>query len=186
MPLPINSTLDPYTQVYNLMCNYLRASVAVRRIVTREKNIVALSEGKGQDQIRDVVKDVDLPEILIKASNVAGNLNIASNSAEVIRSYRLFISTGTGKITETIFPLEWAVTCALSVFSFESALRALTWNGAQFVKAVKFDGADSGESEPTVNRGIQGWAAVWRMTVQMSFSHVGMKDFNTTGELNAP
>lgn len=186
MPLPIDSTLDPYTQVYNLLCNYLRGSAAVRKIVNREKNIVALSEGHGQDQIRDNLKDADLPEIVIKSSNVAGNLNIASNSAEVLRSYRLFISTSTGKITETIFPLEWAITCALSVFSFEADLKTLVWNGARFVKAVKFDGADSGESEPSVNRGIQGWAAVWRMTVHMSFSHHGMKDFNSTGQLNAP
>lgn len=143
----------------------------------RTENIVAFSEGGEGEVLRDALKTVDLPELVLWSRGVTGNLNLATNLADVTREYAIAITTATGKVTEKLFPLEWAITCALTGLNFKQSLTQLTWQGNTFVKHVAFGGADSGASDPANNRGQKGWAAVWRMQVRMAFSQAAMKTF---------
>lgn len=178
MSLPANlSTLDPFTQVYLVWREALITSPAIISQVKRIENIVAFSEGGEADQMRDSLKDVDLPELVLWARGVTGNLNLATNLVDITRDYAITITTEAGKVTEKLFPLEWAITSVLTMFNFKQSLTELTWQNERFVKHVAFGGADSGASDPANNRGQKGWAAVWRLQVRMSFSQAAMKAF---------
>lgn len=181
MPLPSNlSELDPFTQVYLVLGDSLLNSAAVRSIVTRDANIVRFDVGALGAMERDKLKPGDLPELVLWSRNLSGNFNLATNVTEIMREYILAITTDTGKITETLFPLEWAIACWIAQLTFKQQLRDLTWRGTRFVQDVRFIGGDSGQSDPTFNRGLKGWAATWRFQVKMYFSQAEIKLYETT------
>lgn len=170
--------VDPYTLVYNEICTLLRASVAVVTVAPRiDTTLIDFDKGHGQDQEKDALREADLPEVQVWQSTLSGNFNLASNAVEVVRSYRLVLFAGTGRIGATLNPLEFAITCALADANFRTALRVLAWHGQHFVKAVSFGSADSGTMEGR-DRGIIGWAANWNFDIQMVFALNAMQQFN--------
>jgi hypothetical protein len=63
--------------------------------------------------------------------------------------------------------------------NYDAGLRALTWQGQQFVAATALEAGQSGESNPELNRGIgNAWAAIWGINVHMIFARRSMQQFN--------
>ena len=173
---------DPYTLVYDKIVAALLASVPIQQLIPRlPGNVVSLNKGHGRDQLRHEVKDSDLPELIVRHNTVGGNLNIATNTAEIVRDFEIGLITTPDKLSNEFFQIEWAIVCALIDFNLFSDIRTLEWGGKKFVQSVTFGGADSGENDPETGRGIEGWAALFRLSVRMMFQHDMMRLFNTTG-----
>lgn len=161
--------IDPYSLVYNLFVNRLRASGAVGEVIRKADNVVSLNDSKGKDQLRSKIKEADLPEIVIYQRGVTGNFTFCVGYIQVIRDYELVLTTPSNTLETTLSRLEWGITCAFAVTDYADEFNNLLWKGAPFVASVALLDTQSGESNPEFNRGIQGWAARWQFRVKMHF-----------------
>lgn len=170
---------DPFTQVYDwLYDNLLKRSHALG-IVLKSGNVVSFNTAAGLSARNNEPRDSDLPEIQLASSSVSGNLNLTSDSVQVFRLYQFLCTSRPGALGKTIYPLEWALTCAMTDANYDAGLRALTWQGQQFVAATALEAGQSGESNPELNRGIgNAWAAIWGINVHMIFARRSMQQFN--------
>lgn len=176
--MPAILELDPFTVAYNGLVDLLKDNAGLQAVAPRwAHNVRSLNANHGQDVVREVVKEADLPELLIEAKTIGGNLNLSSCSAEVNRAYRLSVAGGTGPIGSKLFLLEWAIYCALVDSNYTAVLRDLTWRGEKFVVNTTLDSVQSGEAD--VNpRGIHGWVALWEITLRMVFPKQLIRDFS--------
>lgn len=175
---------DPYTLVYDKLVEIMLSSAALQTAVPRlEHNLVNYNDLNKPR--KTALREGDLPEIeLVSGSANECNLNIASNAAQIKRSYRIQISAGTGTLEDTIYRVEWALTCALAGSNFHEELFALEWYGDRFVRGVTVTQATQGLSDPTINRDVRGWAAIWEINVHFLFNQLRMINFNNGVPLN--
>lgn len=169
---------DPYTLVYDKLIDIMLSSAALQTAVPRlQHNLVNYNNLKKPR--KNELREGDLPEIqLVSASVNDSNLNIASNAVQIKRAYRILVSAGTGKLEDTIYKVEWALTCALCGANFHQELFDLQWFGDNFVRGVTLSQTTQGESDPAVNRMVQGWASVWEIQVHFLFQQTRMINFN--------
>lgn len=179
MPADGPEIADPYTLVYDWLYDKVLVASQGLRIAMKKENIVSLNTKEGLAARRDVVRPSHLPEIVLTSANVDANLNLTSDTAQIFRDYRLLITSNKGGLGSTIYPVEWALTCALLDANYDAELRQLKWHGQAFVKATSLMGVESGESDPEINRGIaSAWAAVWILRVHMILARASMQNFN--------
>lgn len=168
---------DPFSMVYDCLHEILIDSHAMG-IVIKKENIITYNTGQGLANRREKLTDVQRPELVITSSTVSGNLNITSDTVELVRLYRLLLTTGAGAANKTINPLEWALACTLTDINYNEKLNSLIWHGQNFVKATALESVESGESDPEVNRNISNaWAAIWGVNVHMIFARQAMQQF---------
>jgi hypothetical protein len=94
------------------------------------------------------------------------------------RDYNLTIRTKPGKYSTTIFPVEWALACALTEINKDNSLRQLSWYGWKFVKNIYLSGIQSGQPVTEQNVPIQGWAAIFTIRTDLAFLQSQMIAFN--------
>jgi hypothetical protein len=109
----------------------------------------------------------DLPELMLLIDATTANLRNTSNSSMCIRTFSWQVSSGDFRYTELMGKLEWALYCAMN--DWPNRLGALQWKEKSFVKRANIVSAITGISNPEMNRNIQGWAALWRVEVEMHF-----------------
>lgn len=175
---------DPFTLVYDNLLDIVKQSKGLEIIVAslRDK-IISLNTKQGNNAIQSEPTAATLPEIILASNTVSGNFNFASNAVQITRLYQFLISTDAGALGETIYPLEWGISCAMVDAQYDVRLRELAWHNYKFVKALQLGAVTSGESNADANRGIQGWAAIWQLNVNMLFPQSMMRQFNQGAEI---
>lgn len=96
----------------------------------------------------------------------------SSNQTKLTKVWILRMETGDQQVTTELFPMEWAVACALN--NWPTSFAALTWGGnTGFPIALR---TDTIENKITAEgRGIRGWIDLVQIEVEMHFTNASMR-----------
>lgn len=172
----MSQELDPFTQVYRALWALAETSKPLDSLVKRGNRV--RYDTKDQSPMKSAVQDADMPELrLVTSGSPRTNLHSSSSSSDITRIYTWQIATGNVMLAERLYPVEFAVLCAMT--NWKSVLGALTWRGQHFVKAANAISAQEMLTQSSdVSRKMYGWVAVWSIEVRMVFSTNSLKEFN--------
>lgn len=156
--------VNPFSMTYDALWQMAASHPEFNRLV-KIGNRIRYDDSR--DPEKQVVAAADLPEVVLVSESLSTNLHATSSSSMMTRNYTWLISTGDLRMNELLYPVEWALICAMA--NWKQVLGALKWKGAHFIKQHDMTAASEGESDSTRNRGIIGWSSSWRCTVQMYF-----------------
>jgi hypothetical protein len=168
--------VNPFDLVYDKLIELTSRSAAVKNAIG--ENVI--SENSEDDVLRweGKTKESELPDIRLNHSTIGGNLNLASNAAQIDREYNWLIRTENKTLSRSIHRIEWALLCALVDQNYDTTLRQLEWPiGHRFVKNVAMVSFASGDMD-TERTGLAGWAAVCTIRLAMIFPQSSMRQFS--------
>lgn len=187
--MPIQNEIDPFSQVFTALwqlidnCKPLNGYTepgiggAVHPPLLLPGNKIKFGLPEDRDPVKNNAQDADFPELILSTNGVAeANLNASSCGASIRRQYSWMITTGDFRTNYRLFPVQWAVFCAMG--DYEASLAPLTYAGERFVKIMRVGGSVEGITEMKLNRNIRGWASVWSCTVDYMFSREMLRLFN--------
>lgn len=159
---------DPYTLVTRRLWQVFDAIPEFSSAVKRGNRISSLGD---RDPIKDEVMDGDLPEARIVPVGNSPIAKATTTSVFDVKTFELQISSGSQALDERHYPLQWAVFRAMAKERRSlDQLKELTWRGQPFVIRCQPAAWREGVSEIDLNRGIKGWAGIYAVEVEMSFS----------------
>lgn len=167
--------LDPYTKLHTALLDMITSQAAFVEAV-KSSNIIGFESDARNPRapIRDNVQAGNLPEcMLIAMGSPRVNLHATSSSSSVTRQYTFVIATGDLRITNTLFPVEFAVYCAAT--KWKAYLGQLTWQNEHFVKKLDIVKNDIGMSDEMKNRGIKGWSTAITFEIDLYFNTLKMQ-----------
>jgi hypothetical protein len=106
-------TTDPMTQMHDALWTSLEASTVFTSLVKPGNRIKITSAGK-DDPIKESPADADLPEVMIVPGEGTNNLNKTSSAGELVRQWKIIISSNRKLVHKDVFPIEWAIIKALN------------------------------------------------------------------------
>ena len=116
--------------------------------------------------VKEQIATADLPELRLVPINAVPHLQRTSNGSSFTQIYEWQVASGSQEITN-LQGIEWELYCAMAKWA--TVLQALTWNGKTFVRLARPQTINQGVFERDLNRGIQGWSAIWACEVEMWF-----------------
>ncbi len=158
---------DPITQMYAALCELLKASEEINELV-KPRNFIRFDDPEDATPLKQTIGNADLPEVQVWSEAAGGQLCSSSNSSRMTRQFTIVLVTGSYRVHQRLFPLEWAV--YKSLVAWERNLGSLTYLGERFVANVKLLGSNAGDSDAARNRDIRGWTSLWRVEAQCEFS----------------
>lgn len=167
---------DPLTLIHDSLFEVVQSSSAVQlAIVNYKKNV--LSGNEARLPRLDSVQSSDLPEVYLTTSGLSGQVMFSSATVDFMRSFEFRITTGEQRPNRLLYPVEFAMLCALTEANYGRLLRSLLWHGQRFVVDAELTGIEEGmESED--NRGIKGYSALFSVDVRLSLSRVSLMKYN--------
>lgn len=129
---------------------------------------------KRQSPLKGFIQNSDVPELLLVPDGGSPELNRNSSDTAIIRNYSWIISTGDMRVSEVLYPVEFALFVAMS--NYCQVLKDLTFEGNRFIQRVRTPSIIHGESDENKNRNIKGWSALWTCEVFMTFKIETLKD----------
>ncbi len=159
---------NPFSLVYTALWTLAEAEPELTSLVAL-KNRIRYDVTDDRDPEKRTNTDADLPELVLTATGMSGNLWNTSTTSMVIKRYSWIISTGDFRITERLLPVEWALFKAMH--GWKNILSTLVWQDMHFVKRVNLLDIQEGILRPEERRdGPRGWACVWEIEVEMHFN----------------
>jgi hypothetical protein len=169
--------MNPFDLVFNALWKMVDDSLPLQSLVLAG-NKIRYNKAEDRNPLKPNVAASDLPEILLLTEGItAPNIHATSCSTRLTKEYAFVISTGDIRVT-LLHPVEWAFLCALQDWS--KNLAVLKWNNESFVLKCDLLSTAEGLSNKDANRGIHGWASIWRCAVQMNFSQAMLREYNNT------
>ena len=159
------SDVDPLTQVYIGLFDTIFSRDFVQEKV-RPSNRIQLT-GKLREPFRREVSTADLPELRIVPIGSIPHMLRTSGSSSIVEKYSIQISTGS-KLVDILYPLKFEIYRALC--DWQTIIKILTWKDQEFVKRISVSSINEGVTEMDLNRGIDGWASLWTVEVEMFFA----------------
>lgn len=176
---------DPFVQNYNALWTLAEDSSRLTDLVFPGNRIKfnqsqSLSSGPNRHPIKNEISQADTPELMLTSTGFEANIHNTSSSSRTTRRYEWIISTGDMVIVDKLLPVEWALFAAM--MNWKNTVCDLTWMGVKFNKRMDILSVDNGLTDPTRNRGIQGWSALWRCEIEMHFpTNLVIADANPIG-----
>lgn len=159
---------NPLIIIYDALWDLLESSNEFKRLV-RPGNRIRFDT---RDPIKSEVQAGDLPEVRIVPVTSKPHLQSSSSSTFIVETFEIQISTGDLRYTELLFPVKWAIYCAMA--NWMNVLRTLKWHDKVFVLNTKPNVVTDGASKADMDRRIVGWASVWSCEVMMCFATTDM------------
>ena len=172
--LSANSSGDPFTLVFCGLWDMLENSQAFVNLVAPANRIKWL--GEKVDPRKDQITDSDRPQIRVdfgdpfaEIEHVTGtdmlkcqwNIVAATNKQQIDR-------LGRNGLGASIAPVLWAI--FVSLIGYGQAIKALKYNGLQFVYRVKPGTPSVSIDNARLQEGMVGWTAVWPYHTWLSFN----------------
>ena len=171
--------MNPFDLVFDGLWAMAERSVPLTSLV-KVGNRIKFNKQQVRSVVKESVQVADLPELmLVTEGNGLINNHSSSCSSMLVRNYYWMLSTGDERVSYLLNPVQWALYCAM--IDYDTTLGALVWpetNGETFVKKCDWLALSEGLSNSQANRGIMGWSAVWRMSVEFWFTTQQLRDFN--------
>lgn len=170
---------DPFVQTYNALWDLAENSQQLTDLVKPANRIKFNQSGPpNRHPIKTQVSQADLPELVLVSTGLEASMHSTSSSSSCIRRFEWIISTGDMVIVDKLLPVEWAIFAAMA--AWKTTVSVLTWNGLSFNKRMDITSVDNGLTDPSRNRGVQGWSALWRCEIEM---HFATRDLITAADL---
>jgi len=123
--------------------------------------------GTNRDPIKREVASAGLPEVRIIMTGSTPHPGNTSASSRDTVTFEVQVSSGDQRLDAVHLPLRWVIFRALA--GAYTALGTIEWNSKAFVKNVLPQTVGDGVSDADLNRGIQGWSAVWAVEIDCWF-----------------
>ncbi len=160
--------LDPISQVHNGLLDLLAEHPLLAERI-RPGNWIRYDRRAPE---KDEIGTADVPELRLRPLGDVSNLSASSTSSELYKTWALEIATGDMRVTEHLFPLEWAALCALQAWP---ALRTLQWGDCSgFAKSVRVIDHAEGQFDRDLLRGIAGWTVAFNIRVHIVVPRLAM------------
>lgn len=166
---------NPITKVYDAIWDLLNCNPNFANLF-REGNQLRFAGKKSETAITKLTSDLpntgtDTPEIRIMPTGTIPHLFNTSNTSQWTERFSLQVSAGNYDIAEVLYPVKWAIFCALSNWvDIQKSLMGLEWNGKTFVRLVKpLTINDIPDASADAKRNMPGWATLWTIEVMMIF-----------------
>ena len=168
--------INPIDQVFSGLWALVDESTPLKALV-KPANMIRLDKDKDRDPFKTVVQVSDLPELTLLPDGIT-NANLIASTCESIltHNFTFAIATGDFRVVESLGKVQWALYSAL--IGWQGSLMQLEWKGVKFVKRANWVSTSHGFSDPTKNRGIKGWSALWSCAIDMRFPTISLKNFN--------
>ena len=158
--------LDPFTLVYDALWELLDSSARLRELV-KAGNRINLNRYDDRHPIKEEVSSADLPELIIIPVS-GGETKQTSGARIIVQRYRIILSTGDQRVNPGIFPIKFAVICAMENW-VKYLKTGVTWRNTNPVVNARLLDASDGVSDTDMARGIKGWSSLMNLEVNFSF-----------------
>ncbi len=148
-------TSDPFTQIYNALFSALASDPFLRTFIQPANRVSWVTENP--EPAKTEVSQADLPELQL----LPAVLDIDWETTVWIRAIYEFtcqITTGDLRVQKELFPIQWGIVRAVS--------QAGDGLGLPFVQKVRTKMATSQMNDPTVQRGVEGWVSLVKISVE--------------------
>lgn len=155
---------NPFQLVWNALWDLAETNTSLTALV-RAGNRIKYQDSRGP---KYAISDGDLPELLLLSNGGDINVKNSSSTTKVTRNYTWAIATGEFDINDVYNDVSWELFRAM--IDWDISICALEWPAASgWYFAVKCDMStiEEGTFMADENRGIQGWAGMWQMSVEM-------------------
>lgn len=169
---------NPFQLVWDALWELAEANTALTALVYRGNRI------KFDDRHipKRSIGDGDLPELLLLSTGGEINMKNSSSTTKVTRNYTWAIATGEFDINEFYNDVSWELLCAM--IDWDVTICALEWPASSnWHFAVKCDmtTVEEGTFMAEENRGIVGWAGMWKMEIEMHLRTSDLRPITGTG-----
>lgn len=154
---------DPFTLVYDATWACAQEHPSFDSLIAAGNRVKFDDRSPYHDRYRAA----DVPELALTSEGGSYNLRASSSSTQVTRRYDWVLTTGDMRLS-VLNPLSWML--LQSMTRLFAQLRALTWEGEQFVTRCQTLSARDGESEAARLANIRGWTSVQSFEIDMHFS----------------
>ena len=148
---------DPFTQVLEY---------TEKAFVDHGFKVASWNENKA-GPLHDVDVESSMPELQFVPTGTLIRLGDTSNSTSVEKTFQIVLNTGDLRLGRVLLPNEWKLLKLMHKLKYDEAF--------EFVHSYEVASASSGRSDPSKNRNIQGWVALWDVTVLMSFAKADLQ-----------
>ncbi len=155
--------IDPFTLVYSTLWDLIENNDEITDLV-HVGNRVKFDDARAP---KESIVDADTPELQLRPESFITSIKATSSTTDIVKDYTLFISTGNWDLEEHFNRMSWELIRAC--ISWDTILTAIKWNDKAFVFRFELLDAQEGTSELDLERGLDGWAALWRIQVYMQF-----------------
>lgn len=168
---------DPFTLLHDALFGIVKQSNAVQLAVSNyNKNVISGNEKRLPRQ--DSVQASDLPEIFMSTAGFDGQVMFSSSTIDMKRSFEFRVSSGDQRPNNRLYPVEFALLCALTDANFGQVLRQLTWYDQRFVVDAELQNVEEGTDYVEDSRGIRGYVALFSVDCRLTLSRQALINFN--------
>jgi hypothetical protein len=154
---------NPLTKLYTAIWTLLEDDNDLAEIV-EVGNCVKYDSDTDRNPLKEQVATSDLPEVVLLFDGAAVNLHNTSSSSRILARYQLVINAGDYRLNVVANQINWLIICNFA--RWQSTLTELKWKNLPFVKCVRLNNAQVGESDPQRNRQIRGWVTIWQAEIE--------------------
>lgn len=158
---------DPFSILYSELWGMCDKHPVLSRHV-KTGNRIRFDNDELRQPMKTSIAASDLPELMLDSIGLSVNLAQSSCSTSVVKRFRWILSTGDRRVTEFLYPLEFALVSAFA--NIHKPLYQLQWQGKTFITNVQPGELTEGMSVPQQNRNINGWSLIWPFDITMSFA----------------
>lgn len=171
--MSVDVDLDPFSLVYRALWEQALLHPVIQTLVPVGNRLQF--DTHSRNVLKDDISTADLPELMLLTDGTQGvNLQRTTCDSSIERSYLFVVSTGDLRLQEYLYPVEWALYCAMA--GWQDTLTQLTWKGRKFVERCYLGDTTEGFNERDRNRGIRGWSTAWRCNVAMTFKTTDLRE----------
>ena len=168
---------NPFTLVYNALWELLECNEHFKKLV-RAGNMIRFAGKEADNAIAKVIlktanANADVPEVRILPRGTVPHIQRTSTSSFLTTKLEIQISSGSYKLDEVLFPVQWAVYRAMS--TWQNVVMQLKWKDRNFVHLVRPLSSNDMAMDVDVMRGIPGWTALWSCEITMDFKTVDLE-----------
>lgn len=155
------SELDPFSLVYNKLWDMVERNQRLQAHLVKG-NLIKFDE---ENALKDEIAHADVPELALFMEGGSPG-KTTSSSFGIVKNYTWVIATGEYK--HALYNL-LSFELFRCISDYPCVVCPLAWCGCNFIQHIRLAGVEEGTSMEEINRGIEGWAGLWKIEVEMEF-----------------
>lgn len=149
----MENNLNPFTKLYDTIVKTFK-----------DGGLKVLDWNSSRDPETELPTENELPEYQLRPVGMTGRIGSSSCGTQITRTYQVLINSGDKRVG-VLFAEEWRLLKVLNNLKYGTALDSIPQ-----VFDVNISSYQVGLSNSLENRGIEGWTAIWAISVDMQFS----------------
>jgi len=159
---------DPFTKLYT------RIEKEFKDSKVNGKKYTWVSWNSSRDPEPERPTESEVPELQLRPSGGGGLIGADSAHTDFQMNFDLLINTGDRRLGYLMFPVLWDVLHILHQLKYV-VLDDLEWNGESYFQSLEIVSTSMGLSNAELNRGFEGWTAMFQMQAFLQFSRTELE-----------